>query len=536
MAQNKLSSVLNVFMQKEITIEELFDLNNNDLKEFGHEIGLDVLNINRLIKAINKVKPNNYKSILYDNDLDDEWEMKNNRLSFIPASLSSSLKSNIIITQQETNAINKFNKIYNKALLMSNNLDACNHVLNRNTVLCNENIKNEFDELKNILNQKRDNILNHIDELNLKKKDKLSEQIDELKDYSYEVTEGKQEYESLISDTSYSLKERKKKVVKLSDKLTKNNPKSGLINYLSTQPTMKLSMNKQDFNKCLRKYIELSKCDEPSKPSLSITKRGADFIAIKYKIKQLETYSTISVNKVFVEFSDLGAVKKKDKNDDSDSDDDNDSDSDSDSDDSKSDSDNDDSDDEDSDGDDDDNIDYSKLYWNSISIPIESHNYKLIKLLPGHKYCIRISAENKSGVSYSKIETVKTKDNVLVWLKSPVGNSVTFIKKNRCRTGNYQAKIAADITIDGSKTKLYAWEIELHTISNYSYLGWVNAPATTTITNWNYYIYSGHYGHHAVGISNNSTAIYIQSYGGWCNGCSVYSSTGVKLIHLQYMI
>eukprot|EP00490_Sorites_sp_Unknown_P028346 CAMPEP_0114659612 /NCGR_PEP_ID=MMETSP0191-20121206/18211_1 /TAXON_ID=126664 /ORGANISM="Sorites sp." /LENGTH=127 /DNA_ID=CAMNT_0001885387 /DNA_START=314 /DNA_END=694 /DNA_ORIENTATION=- len=127
---------------------------------------------------------------------------------------------------------------------------------------------------------------------------------------------------------------------------------------------MKLSMNKQDFNKCLKKYIELSKCDEPSKPSLSITKRGADFIAIKYKIKQLETYSTISVNKVFVEFSDLGAVKKKDKKDDSDSDDDNDSDSDSDSDDSKSDSDNDDSDDEDSDGDDDDaDIDYSKLYW-----------------------------------------------------------------------------------------------------------------------------------------------------------------------------
>merc|ERR1712129_410239 len=54
---NKLGDVLDIFVKRDITIEELLEFDHPDLRQFAKELGLDALSQNRLVKAIAKLRP-----------------------------------------------------------------------------------------------------------------------------------------------------------------------------------------------------------------------------------------------------------------------------------------------------------------------------------------------------------------------------------------------------------------------------------------------------------------------------------------------
>eukprot|EP01084_Bolivina_argentea_P078869 143119_1 len=58
--QNKLIHLQDIFLSKNITIEELVDFQDNELDEFAKNIlKLDILSKKRFVKAINKIKQTN---------------------------------------------------------------------------------------------------------------------------------------------------------------------------------------------------------------------------------------------------------------------------------------------------------------------------------------------------------------------------------------------------------------------------------------------------------------------------------------------
>eukprot|EP01084_Bolivina_argentea_P214285 363812_1 len=54
--ENKLGDVIDVFIKRDIEIEELLEFDKSDLKLCAKELGLDILAQNRLVKAISKLK------------------------------------------------------------------------------------------------------------------------------------------------------------------------------------------------------------------------------------------------------------------------------------------------------------------------------------------------------------------------------------------------------------------------------------------------------------------------------------------------
>eukprot|EP01084_Bolivina_argentea_P314718 545127_1 len=54
--ENKLGDVIDVFIKRDVEIEELLEFDKSDLKLCAKELGLDILSQNRLVKAISKLK------------------------------------------------------------------------------------------------------------------------------------------------------------------------------------------------------------------------------------------------------------------------------------------------------------------------------------------------------------------------------------------------------------------------------------------------------------------------------------------------
>ena len=54
---NKLGDVVDIFVKRDITIEELLEFDKPDLRQFAKELGLDALSQNRLVKAVGKLCP-----------------------------------------------------------------------------------------------------------------------------------------------------------------------------------------------------------------------------------------------------------------------------------------------------------------------------------------------------------------------------------------------------------------------------------------------------------------------------------------------
>eukprot|EP01084_Bolivina_argentea_P314720 545129_1 len=54
--ENKLGDVIDVFIKRDVEIEELLEFDKSDLKLCAKELGLDILSQNRLLKAISKLK------------------------------------------------------------------------------------------------------------------------------------------------------------------------------------------------------------------------------------------------------------------------------------------------------------------------------------------------------------------------------------------------------------------------------------------------------------------------------------------------
>eukprot|EP01083_Nonionella_stella_P280325 953658_1 len=54
--ENKLGDIVDIFVKRDIDIEELLEFDDENLRSFAKDIGLDSLQQNRIVKAINKLK------------------------------------------------------------------------------------------------------------------------------------------------------------------------------------------------------------------------------------------------------------------------------------------------------------------------------------------------------------------------------------------------------------------------------------------------------------------------------------------------
>eukprot|EP01084_Bolivina_argentea_P215448 365780_1 len=142
---NKLNDVLNIFEERDIAIEELIEFDILDLKQFGIEIGLDVLQCNRLVKGIQKLRPNND---IISTDI-----------------FSSSPIIQVVVSDEEQKYISKFTKLYNKVLLMNNNINASFDILNENSQKTKNDLYNLYEEMISNLEFKRKELLENVSKI-----------------------------------------------------------------------------------------------------------------------------------------------------------------------------------------------------------------------------------------------------------------------------------------------------------------------------------------------------------------------------------
>lgn len=484
---NKLYDALEIFIKREISIEELMEFEQSDLKQFGKDIGLDVLQINRLVNAIKKLS----SSLSSKQEISATAEMYRANQSPI---------IHFIVSEQEQNAISKFNKIYNNTLLMINNLNACFKILDENTEKAKQNLHNVlYQEIINNLEDKRKKLINDLKEIHNNKQSELYQQLNELKIHQTNINNAKMEYQSLVSDPTLELKYRKRKIKKLVQTIDEKEDENKYISfpyYLITEPN--ITINKSQFQylqDTFSKNVSISSCDFPTKLSISIKKSNYNSLTIKWKINDKSNddsrYATMPILKYEIQYSQY----KSDDNDDEKR-----------------------------------NID--KVSWKTAVVSGKKKSYKIINLSTNTKYSIRMRAENQNGYGqFSNLLYSKTTDMKLIWDQKNHGNMVQFIKKNRVKCGgNNQQNIAVcSYKIDAKKGNTFSWEIVLHTISNYSWIGFVGYPSTSYITNWNYFL--GGMAHvYSIGIGPNArTASINASSHPQSNGKSIQLNATIKM-------
>ena len=450
--KNKLSDAFDIFSKRDITIEELMEFDEADLKQFGKDIGLDVLQINRLIKSIKQLCP-------------EKQEEKKQ----VPGTASMYNRSSpiiqVIVSEEEQRIISKFNNLYNIVLLMANNIRASFNILEENGKRAKQDLHNLYAKIISNLEEKRKELLTNLKEVDGGKQRELYQQINELKQHEKNINIAKMEYESLVSNPTLELKYRKKKIKKLMQNIQdKENENKYICSpyHLITEPNISIDKSQFEYlQDVLFKNISISSCDFPSKPILSLKKQSHNSITIKWKTKKLK--DNASYNKIPILRYEIQYKAFKDNN------------------------------------------NKDKLQWKSVFVVAKKSSFKIVDLTANSKYIFKMRGENKNGFGKFCDELMlKTNEMKLVWDQKLHGNTVEFIKKNRVKCGANSSRniVISTFKIDKSISNKFNWEIKCDTISNYSWIGFVRYPASSYITNWNYFL-GGMTGVYSIGIGQN---------------------------------
>jgi len=162
-------------------------------------------------------------------------------------------------------------------------------------------------------------------------------------------------------------------------------------------------------------------------------------------------------------------------------------------------------------------INLNDIQWISVKIEGDEKSHKLKNLKNGYAYLIRIRAKNKSGWGmWSDVAYFMTKNLVMVWDRRHHGPHVQFISDDRIRFGRYQSKAVVDYVIKESHTRKFVWEFVVHSLSNYTWIGFVKSPAKSTVYNWNTFLGGNNYGEYSIGFGHHSTTLTVQNgYGNY---------------------
>eukprot|EP01084_Bolivina_argentea_P085399 154346_1 len=389
-------------IQRDVSIDELIEFEDDDLEDFAKQLELDTLAKNRFIASIRKLK-----------------HQKNTNLS----------KRRVFISQEENNAMLKLYEQYNKLSSLCSSIQKSIQSINEYETQVNHQIENDINSIINNINNKKNELLSDIDNIMNHKKIALQKQLTIMENYTNTVNNGRSKYESYMKQTIDN-KQRKKVILKMTnDILSDTNISMALL----TSPKIQFNISKYDkrLNE-LYDYMIISDCDQPQMMNINLKNVHSFSISIEYSLHEIDLNSPKKILEIVVEYAILPKsyspqiqikkkeIVKKDSNDDESNDFDS-------------------SDSEKREKFDVNdykldlkriNIEIDALKWmrNDKKIKYKKHKknkYKIEELKSGRGYLLRMRARNASGFgTYSTIIGVMTikNENIDKWDKNKKAN------------------------------------------------------------------------------------------------------------------
>eukprot|EP01084_Bolivina_argentea_P152719 266353_1 len=191
---NKLSDVTDLFVKRDITIEELIEFDVLDLRTFAKDCGLDSLQKSRFIKAMTKLKS----------------QTDNNSTSKLITK-----PKHIIVSQQEHNSITKLYEKYTQISKQIDKINQCFISLNKSETNCIQNINNYFDELILNVNNYKQNINKQCETKYTQKENILKTQLESLQKYMLLLNIENKKCKEYMNNTTIDSKYRKKQILLL---------------------------------------------------------------------------------------------------------------------------------------------------------------------------------------------------------------------------------------------------------------------------------------------------------------------------------
>ncbi|ETO34123.1 putative serine-rich protein, partial [Reticulomyxa filosa] len=317
LADNKLSEVEKVFLEREIQIEELADFQAEELADFAKDLGKKksvffatskkkkknwvkqyIIYIYISIQDMRKARPPAYgessgmsttgmltstlstttSSTLTTSSLSSTSGYGGEPSSglttttgmsvFGSSSSSSSSNVHVMVSPQEHKAMNKLQQYFDKSGLVVQQLTSSPAALKKSATECESEINEKLERIVASIEDKRKQLLRQVDGLKQEKEMKLKEQLTTLLQYQQVIGQGKNEYEAIMANSQLDVVNRKKEVVRVAQAIL---TRKGVNLIVATQPKMQFTFETAVLDKFL-KDLDIDDCDQPFPPIVAVVK------------------------------------------------------------------------------------------------------------------------------------------------------------------------------------------------------------------------------------------------------------------------
>jgi len=306
LADNKLTEVEKVFLERDIQIEELADFEAAELADFAKDLGLDTLQRRRFVKAIQDMRQakNAYRGGESDGVITGTTAITTTTTG-IPTSLTvtsrpgtfsttfgsygesggvttSSRSGNVhvMMSPQEHKAMNKLQQYLDKCNSLLQQLSQYPNTLKGSEADCGNDVNEKFDRVAAAIEDKRKQLVRDVDRLKQEKEFKLKEQLATLLGYQQMIGGGKQEYEAVMANAQLDVNTRKKEVVRMCQTIL---TRKGINLIMATQPKMQMPFEPSILEKFL-KELEIDDCDQPQAPILTLIKTTYNTATVEWRM------------------------------------------------------------------------------------------------------------------------------------------------------------------------------------------------------------------------------------------------------------
>jgi len=262
---NELSHLKDLFVEKQVSPEELADFNNTELMAFAKDLQLNEEQTSRFISAIRKIKPMKSTMTSTVSGESSIGTSLNKRSSMASGNVDL---VHLIISPQEHEAITKLHERFDKTNVLLKDLESSFDTLTKkNGDICQQDIVTRMELVYKHIDECQNKLFEAVDSMSTLKTQRLEQQLDLLKTYRAEINQGKNKYQELIDDPSLDVQYRKKQVVGMVDQLLER-PEIPLL--MVTQPKKEFGWTDQYLNMLLS-HIILNDCDQPFSPHVMVT-------------------------------------------------------------------------------------------------------------------------------------------------------------------------------------------------------------------------------------------------------------------------
>eukprot|EP01084_Bolivina_argentea_P102142 183036_1 len=253
-----------IIKDKDVTIEELMDFEEEDLQLFAHDLGLDTLAKYRMIKSIKSLKTTKIKS---------------------------KPRRHVIVSSDEHNAIMKLYAQYDKVSTLSKTIQHAIETINDVELKINNDISNEIDFIINNLKQTKNKLLNSIHTLSNHKINTLNQQINASEKYVKNTKQIISKYEQGIKFNPLNEINKQLQQVTLTS-LTAPQIKFHTVYYIN-------SLNKL----FVTNTITVNDCDYPKQMTLTLKNVDYDKVIVLYALNKIDMNSPKQILEIKLEYA-----------------------------------------------------------------------------------------------------------------------------------------------------------------------------------------------------------------------------------------